>query len=103
MIDLKKIEESSKQVYEDSFDISLLQEDLESKLDEIYQNNIVFQKGKLSKNAFRVNELQLKRESLLIIKAIKEKLKSNNILISAIKEEIRGKEKVKKKRVKKGK
>ena len=51
MMDLKKVEDSAKRIYEDSFDLSLLQEDLESKLDEIYENNLEFERGKLSKTS----------------------------------------------------
>ena len=101
MIDLKKIEAGAKEIYEDSFDISLLQEDLENKLDEIYQNSVTFKSGKLSKNAFKVNESELKKDSLALMKAIKEKLKSNMALINSIREEIKGQGK--KKAAKKGK
>ena len=89
MMDLKKVEDSAKKIYEDSFDISLLQEDLESKLDEIYENNIELERGRLSKASFRENEKILKGSSIKIIKNIKSIISSNLKLLDAIRNELK--------------
>ena len=98
MIDLKKIETSAKKIYEDSFEVSLVQEDLEKKLDEIYKNNLEMQRGRLSRAAFKANDATLKKDSLTLIKAIKELIKSNLVLCDGMRKEISGQEGKKAKR-----
>lgn len=89
MMDLKKVEDSAKRIYEDSFDLSLLQEDLESKLDEIYENNLEFERGKLSKTSFKENEKVLKKSSIRMIKNIKSIISSNLKLLDTIRNELK--------------
>ena len=64
MINLKKVEDCVKKVYEGSFELSLLQQELENMLNAIDRNNMEFKKGKISRNAFKSNESKLKKKSI---------------------------------------
>lgn len=88
MINLKQIENDTRRIYEDSFELSLLQEQLEDMLTAIDKNNIEFDKGKISRTAFKANESRLKKDSVRIIKSIKSIINNNMILIGNIREEI---------------
>lgn len=92
MLDLKTVEGCAKKIYEDSFEVSILQEDLERKLDEIYENAMEFKKGRLSKGSFKSNEAALKKSSLEIMKSIKELIKSNIALLETIRKNVRDSE-----------
>ncbi len=88
MINLKQIENDTRRIYEDSFELSLLQEQLEDMLTAIDKNNIEFDRGKISRTAFKANEGKLKKNSVRIIKTVKSLVKNNMILIGNIEEEI---------------
>jgi len=88
MINLKQIENDTRRIYEDSFELSLLQEQLEDMLTAIDKNNIEFDRGKISRTAFKANESKLKKNSVRIIKTVKGLVKNNMILIGNIEEEI---------------
>jgi hypothetical protein len=100
MIKLKQIEMDAKKFYEDSFELSLLQEQLEDMLTAIDKNNEEFESGKISKSAFKSNKGKLERSSVKIIKNIKSLINSNLALIKNISVEI---EKQAGKKTKKGK
>jgi hypothetical protein len=69
-INLEKIQQSTKRIYEMSSEISLLQEELEDMLTTINQNFMDFKRGKISREFFKANEKKLKTKSLRIIKRI---------------------------------
>ncbi|MBN2202773.1 MAG: hypothetical protein JW700_01110 [Candidatus Aenigmarchaeota archaeon] len=105
MINQKRIEETARQIFENSFEISILQTELEGMLNSIYQNNKEFERGRLSKNKFNANEKSLKRKSVSIIKSIKTLLKTNVDMLVNIKSEVEKQEcsAVKKEKKAKGK
>ncbi|MEM5790472.1 MAG: hypothetical protein QXP77_00215 [Candidatus Aenigmatarchaeota archaeon] len=78
-IELNKIQELTKKIFEASSEISLVQEELENLLSLIDKNSIEYQKGKISKEMFESNEKRLKKESALRIKKI------NNLVSGALK------------------
>jgi hypothetical protein len=88
MINLKQIENDTRRIYEDCFELSLLEEQLEDMLTALDKNNIEFERGKISRTAFKANESKLKKDSVRIIKIIKDLIKSNMIIIGNIEEEI---------------
>lgn len=88
MINLKQIETDTKRVYENSFELILMQEELENMLIAIDKNNIVFEDGKISKNAFRSNQKNLQKNSVRVIKNIKTIIEATLIIIKNITEEI---------------
>ena len=71
MIKSEQLENSAKRNYERSFELSLLQEELEILLTAIDRNNTAFEKGKISRNAFQSNENKLKKKSVKIINKIR--------------------------------
>jgi hypothetical protein len=87
MIDLKKIEEMARNVFENSFEISILQDELDGMLNAIYRNSKEFERGSLSRNKFKANEKKLKTKSVSVIKEIKNLLKTNQDLLVNIKSE----------------
>jgi len=95
MISLEQIENDVKRFYENSFELSLLQEELENMLTSMDRNNIEFEKGKISKNAFELNEVKLKKNSVRLIKKIKALITSNRGLIKSIIKEIENQKKKK--------
>lgn len=97
MINLKKIEENSRKIFENSFELSLLQEELENMLNALYRNGRELEKGKISKNAFKSNETKLKKNSVVIIKNIKDLIKTNMNLLASMKKEVEGQDLKKKK------
>jgi ribosome-binding ATPase YchF (GTP1/OBG family) len=103
MINLKQIENDTRRIYEDCFELSLLEEQLEDMLTALDKNNIEFERGKISRTAFKANESKLKKNSVKIIKTIKELINSNMILIGNIEEDIenQGGRRIKKKIMKK--
>jgi hypothetical protein len=88
MINLKQIEIDTKRVYENSFELLLMQEELENMLIAIDKNNMAFEKGKISKNAFRNNEKKLQKNSVRVIKNIKNMIEASLIIIKNLIEEI---------------
>ncbi|MFH0929003.1 MAG: hypothetical protein V1818_01450 [Candidatus Aenigmatarchaeota archaeon] len=88
MIDLKNIDEMVRKIFENSFEISLLQDELESMLNAIYRNSAEFERGKLSRNAFKTNETKMKRRSVGIIKSVKGLIKTNIDLLVNMKSDI---------------
>lgn len=88
MISLKKVEDCSRKIYEGSFELSLLQQELENMLNAIDRNNMEFEKGKISRNAFKSNESKLKKNSIEIIKNIKVLIKSNLDLLKSIRNDV---------------
>lgn len=88
MIDLKRIDDMARKIFENSFEVSLLQDELESMLNAIYRNNVEFEKGKLSRNAFKANETKMKKRSVEIIKSTKGLIKSNMDLLVNIKSDV---------------
>ena len=88
MINLKKVEDCVKKVYEGSFELSLLQQELENMLNAIDRNNMEFKKGKISRNAFKSNESKLKKKSIDIINNIKSLIKSNTEYLATIKRDV---------------
>lgn len=78
-IELNKIQELTKKIFEVSSEISLVQEELENLLSLIDKNSTEYQKGKISKEMFESNEKRLKKESALRIKKI------NNLVSEALK------------------
>jgi hypothetical protein len=88
MINLKKVEDSSKKIYEGSFELSLLQQELENMLNAIDKNNMEFEKGKISRNAFKSNETKLKKNSIDIIKNIKILVKNNLDFLASIRKDV---------------
>ena len=76
MINLKQIENDTRRIYEDCFELSLLEEQLEDMLTALDKNNIEFERGKISRTAFKANESKLKKDSVRIIKIIKDLIKS---------------------------
>lgn len=101
MISIKKIEDMSRKIFENSFEISLLQDELESMLNAIYKNASEFKKGKLSRNAFKANEKNLKGKSVAIIKNVKDLTKANVEMLDGMKNEVVDQEPGKKARKKK--
>lgn len=89
MINLKQIENDTKRIYDESFELSLLQEQLEDMLTAIDKNNIEFEDGRISKTAFKTNENKLKKNSVKLIKNIKSLIETNLILLGGIEEEIK--------------
>ena len=88
MINLKKVEDCAKKIYEGSFELSLLQLELDNMLNAIDKNNMEFEKGKISRNAFKSNEAKLKKNSVDIIKNIKILIKSNRDFLSSIRKDV---------------
>jgi hypothetical protein len=88
MISLKKVEDCAKKIYEGSFELSLLQQELENMLNAIDKNNVEFEKGKISKNAFKSNEAKLKKKSVDIINNIKILVKTNLDFLSSIRKDV---------------
>jgi len=103
MINLKKVEDCAKKIYEGSFELSLLQQELEYMLNAIDKNNIEFEKGKISRNAFKSNESRLKKKSIEIINNIKVLIKSNMDFLGIIKRDVENQRLVKSKKKAKGK
>jgi hypothetical protein len=88
MISLKKVEDCAKKIYEGSFELSLLQQELENMLNAIDKNNVEFEKGKISRNAFKSNETKLKKKSIDIINNIKILVKTNLDFLSSIRKDV---------------
>ena len=88
MLNIRQIENDTKKIYDNSFELSLLQEQLDDMLTEIDKNNIEFEKGKISRTAFKSNEAKLKRSSVRLIKSIKKIISDNIILIGNVEEEV---------------
>ena len=88
MISLKKVEDCAKKIYEGSFELSLLQQELENMLNAIDRNNMEFEKGKISRNAFKSNESKLKKNSVDIIKNIKVLIKTNLDFLTSIRNDV---------------
>ena len=88
MINIKQIEKDTRRIYEECFELSLLEEQLEDMLTALDKNNIEFERGKLSRTAFKANESKLKKSSVSVIKNIKEIINSSTILIGNIEEEV---------------
>ena len=102
MIKLKKVEDCAKKIYEGSFELSLLQQELENMLNAIDKNNMEFERGKISRNAFKSNEVGLKKKSVEIIKNIKILIKSNMDFLVTIKRDVENQSMVKVKKKAKG-
>ena len=64
MINLRQIENDTRRIYEDCFELSLLEEQLEDMLTALDKNNIEFERGKISRTAFKANERKLKKNSV---------------------------------------
>lgn len=78
-IELGKIQRLTKKIFENSCEISLLQQELENLLSLIEKNSQEYEKGKISREMFESNEKRLKRESAVRIKKI------NNLVSEALK------------------
>lgn len=78
MINLEKIRTCTRKIYEDSSSVKVLQEELEYMLSAIDKVNLEYNKGKISKEIFSIDEKKLKKESLSLIKKI-NKMVNNNL------------------------
>lgn len=96
MINLEKIRDTIRKIYEKSSDIKILQEELDNMLGTIDKNNLDYNNGKISKEIYESDYKKLKKESIGIIKKINKNIKSNLDFIKIIKEEIVPKKKRKK-------
>ena len=88
MINLRQIENDTRKIYENSFELSLLEEQLEDMLTAIDKNNMEFERGNISKTAFKSNETKLKKNSVKLIKSIKEIISNNLNLLKSIEDDV---------------
>jgi len=88
-IELNKIQDSTKKIFEACSEISLLQEELENLLSLIEKNSAEYQKGKISKEMFESNEKRLKKESALRIKKINKLVEDALKFLKIIEKEIK--------------
>lgn len=88
MINLGKIRIFTRKIYENCSQIRINQEELDDMLTAIDKLNIEYNKGKLSKDTFSVDDKKLKRESFNLIKNINNLINSSLKSIELISKEI---------------
>lgn len=69
-INLQRVEQSTRRIYEMSTEIAFLQEELDDMLSVINKNFMDFKRGRLARQLYKANEKKLKAKSLTMIKKI---------------------------------
>jgi len=80
----EQIQSHTKKIYENVLDVKILQEELESMLSSIDENNIEYENGKISKEIFEINNKRFREESVGIINKINGLLEANLGFIKSI-------------------
>jgi hypothetical protein len=88
MINLEKIRIFTRKIYENCSQIRITQEELDDMLTAIDRLNIEYNKGKISKDTFSVDDKKLKKESFNLIKNISNLINSSLKSIELINKEI---------------
>lgn len=88
MINLEKIRIFTRKIYENCSQIRITQEELDDMLTAIDKLNIEYNKGKISKDTFSVDDKKLKKESFNLIKNMSNLINSSLKSIELINKEI---------------
>ena len=88
-INLERVQQSTKKIYEMSSEISFLQEELDDMLSVINRNFMDYKKGKISNDFFKSNERKLKEKSVRIINKINRLVGDSSKHIDKVVEEIK--------------
>jgi len=91
-INVERIQQSTKKIYEMSSEISFLQEELDDMLSVINKNFMDYKKGKISHDFFRSNEKKLKTKSVSIIskinRLVEDSSRHNDKIVEEIKKQL---------------
>jgi hypothetical protein len=87
-INLEKMRIFIRNIFEDSSEISVSQEELEDMLTAIVKLSVEYEKGKISKDVFSADKEKLKKESLKIVKNINKTIIDSTKLLDLMNKEI---------------
>jgi hypothetical protein len=88
VIDLKKVIGIINEIYEDTSNIKILQDELEELLAVIDKTNLQYDRGKISKEIFNRDGKKFKKESLKLIKDINKAVSSDLNALNIINDDL---------------
>ena len=88
LINLEKLRNLNRKIYENCSEIMIGQEELENMLSAIDRVGVKYSGGRISKETFSSDSTKLKKESLKIIKKINRVVASSLRLVDSINKEI---------------